>query len=303
MGSTPDPITHLFVPASKPDMIAKAATSSADAICLDLEDSVAPAAKPAARGHVVAALRELDFGGRARIVRINAVDTPFAYRDLVEVIEGAGTRVEAVMVPKVASPRDVDFVHTLLTQIEQHIGRGDPIRIDAQIESAAGFVNLREIAGASPRLATLIFGQGDYSASMRMPAASIGEFDANDAAYPGHRYHAVMHAIVAAARASGLRCLDGPYAAYRDGPGLERASRLARALGFDGKQCIHPGQLGTVAAAFAPSPEEIAAAESLVQAYDAAVAAGRGAAVHDGRMIDAASIRMARALLARRRQS
>jgi citrate lyase beta subunit len=137
---------------------------------------------------------------------------------------------------------------------------------------------------------------------MRMPAASIGEPDANDAAYPGHRYHAVMHAIVAAARANGLRCLDGPYAAYQDSLGLERASRLARAIGFDGKQCIHPGQLATVAAAFAPSADEIAGAEALVQAYDAAVAAGSGAAVHDGRMIDAASIRMARALLARRRQ-
>jgi citrate lyase beta subunit len=283
-------------------MIAKAAASGADAICIDLEDSVTPAAKPAARGQVVTALRELDFGGRTRIVRINAIDTPYAYRDLVEVIEAAGTLVDAVMMPKVGSARDVQFVDTLLTQIEQHIGRVEPIRIDAQIESAAGFVNLREIAGASPRLATLIFGQGDYSASMRMPAASIGEPDANDAAYPGHRYHAVMHAIVAAARANGLRCLDGPYAAYQDSPGLERASRLARAIGFDGKQCIHPGQLATVAAAFAPSADEIAGAEALVQAYDTAVAAGSGAAVHDGRMIDAASIRMARALLARRRQ-
>ena len=293
-------VTQLFVPATKPAMIAKAAASDADAICIDLEDSVAPAGKPAARGQVVTALRELDFGGRTRIVRINAIDTPFAYRDLVEVIEAAGTRVDGVMVPKVGAARDLQFVDTMLTQIERHIGRREPIRIDAQIESAAGFVNLREIATASPRLATLIFGQGDYSASMRMPAASIGEPDASDAAYPGHRYHAVMHAIVAAARANDLRCLDGPYAAYQDGPGLERASRLARAIGFDGKQCIHPGQLATVAAAFAPSADEIAAAEALVQAYDTALAAGVGAAVHDGRMIDAASIRMARALLARR---
>jgi citrate lyase beta subunit len=296
-------VTQLFVPASKPAMIAKAAVSGADAVCIDLEDAVAPAGKPAARAQAVTALQELDFGSRTRIVRINAVDTSFAYRDLVEVIEAAGTRVDAIMVPKVGSVRDVQFVDTLLTQIEQHIGRAEPIRIDAQIESAAGFVNLREIASASPRLATLIFGQGDYSASMRMPAASIGEADANDAEYPGHRYHAVMHAIVASARANGLRCLDGPYAAYQDSPGLERAARLARAIGFDGKQCIHPGQLATVAAAFAPSADEIAAAEALVQAYDRAVAAGSGAATHDGRMIDAASIRMARALLARRRQT
>ncbi len=282
-------------------MIAKAAASDADAVCIDLEDSVTPDDKPAARGHAVAALRDIDFGRRRRIVRINAVDTPFAYRDLVEVVEAAGTRLDAIMLPKAGLARDVQFVDTLLGQIEQTIGRQAPIQIEAQIESAAGFVNVREIAGASARMATLIFGQGDYSASMRMPASSIGELDANDAAYPGHRYHAVMHAIVAVARANGLRCLDGPFAAYRDTPGLERACRLARGIGFDGKQCIHPSQLATVVATFAPSRDEIATAEALLQAYGAAVAAGRGAVVHDGRMIDAASLRMARATIARRR--
>jgi len=297
------PVTQLFVPASKPDMIAKAAASDADAVCIDLEDSVTPADKPAARRQAVTALAELDFGRRTRMVRINAVETPFAYRDLIDVVEASGSRIEAIMVPKVASARDVEFVDTLLTQIEKAVQLARPIRIDAQIESAAGFLNIREIARASPRLATLIFGQGDYSASMQMPASSIGELDANDDAYPGHRYHAVMHAIVAAARANGLQCLDGPFAAYQDAAGLERACRVARAIGFDGKQCIHPRQLATVAAAFAPSPDEIAAAEALVQVYDAAIATGRGAAVHDGRMIDAASIRMARALLARRRQA
>ena len=293
-------MTELFVPASKPEMIAKAAASAAGAVCIDLEDSVAPAGKPAARGEVVRALTGIDFGGRRRIVRINAVETHFAYRDLVDVVEGAGDRVDAVMVPKVASAREVEFVDTLLGQIERSLGLTSRVGIEAQIESAAGFVNIREIAAASPRLTTLIFGQGDYSASMQMPSSSIGEFDASDADYPAHRYHAVMHAIVAAARANGLRCLDGPFAAHQDAAGLERACRIARAMGFDGKQCIHPRQLTTVAAVFAPTSDEVTRAEAIVRAYEEAIAAGQGAAVHDGRMIDAASVRMAQALLARR---
>jgi citrate lyase beta subunit len=293
------PVTALFVPASRPDMIAKAARSAADAVCIDLEDSVAAGEKASARGHVVESLNRLDFGRRTRVVRINAVDTQFAYRDLVDVVEGAGDRVDMVMLPKASSARDIEFVDTMLGQIEQSAGLTRRIGIDAQIESAQGFVNIREIAGASPRLASLVFGQGDYSASMRMPASSIGGADANDESYPGHRYHAVMHAIVATARAYGLRCIDGPFAAYQDTAGLERACRTARALGFDGKQCIHPGQLATVSAIFAPSPEEIAHAEALVAAYDDAIAAGRGAVAHEGKMIDAASLRMAQAILSR----
>lgn len=301
---SPDPIyrsSQLFVPGSRPEMIAKAAASAAASVCIDLEDAVAPAEKPAARGHAVRALTTLDFGRRARVVRINAIDTAFAYRDLVEVVEGAGNRLDAIMVPKAASARDIEFVDTLLGQIGRATGLTRPIAIEAQIESAAGFVNLREIASASARLTALIFGQGDYSASMHMPASSIGERDEHDEAYPGHRYHAVIHAIVACARANGLRCYDGPYAAYKDAAGFERACRTARALGFDGKQCIHPAQLAIVDQVFAPTADEIAKAEAVISAFDAAVAAGQGAAVHDGRMIDAASVRMAQALLDRRK--
>ena len=289
----------LFVPASRPDMMPKAAASSADAVCLDLEDAVVPAEKAAARAHVVHALRTLDFGHRTRIVRINGADTHYAYRDLVEVIEGAGDRVDLVMLPKASAARDVVFVDMLLTQIEAHRGFERPLGIEAQIESAQGYVNLREIAAASPRLDALVFGPGDYAASMRMPSSGIGELDAHDALYPGHRWHAAMHGIVAAARDNGLRCLDGPYSAYKDAAGFERACRIARAMGFDGKQCIHPGQLDTANALFSPSEAEIAAAAALVQAFDAAVAAGHGAAAHDGRMIDAASLRMARTILDR----
>jgi len=301
-----DPVSRLtrsllFVPASRPAMIQKAATSAADVVCIDLEDSVTPDEKAASRGHVIRALQELDFGRRVRMVRINALDTPFAYRDLIDVVEAAGDRLDLVMIPKAGSARDVEFVHTLLTQIEASRRVTRPIGIEAQIETAAGFLFAREIAAASPRLEALIFGAGDYAASMRMPSAAIGERDAHDEVYPGHRWHAVMHTIVAAARANGLRCMDGPYAGYKDTAGLERASRIAQAMGFDGKQCIHPAQLATVNAVFAPSEEEVTRAAAIVQAYDLAVAAGQGAATHDGRMIDAVNVRMARTILERRR--
>jgi citrate lyase subunit beta/citryl-CoA lyase len=291
----------LFVPASRPSMIAKAASSSADAVCIDLEDSVVPDEKASSRSHVVRALQELDFGRRVRMVRINALDTPFAYRDLVDVIEDAGDRVDLVMVPKVGSAGDVAFVDRLLSQIEAHRGFTRRIGIEAQIENAQGFLYAREIAASSPRLEALIFGPGDFAASMRMPSTSIGEFDQHDDVYPGHRWHAVMQTIVAAARANGLRCMDGPYAAYRNTAGLDRSALIARSLGYDGKQCIHPSQLATVNAVFSPSDEEVKQASAVVQAYEAAVAAGQGAASHDGRMIDAVSLRLAQTILARSR--
>ena len=295
------PRSMLFVPASRPDMIAKAARSVADAVCIDLEDSVAPAEKAASRAHVIEAFRTLDFGDRLRLVRINGLDTPFAYRDLVDVCEAVGAQIDLVMVPKVGSARDVVFVAMLLDQIEAAGRVSRPVRIEAQIETAAGFVNLREIASASPRLDALIFGPGDYAASMGMPSTSIGAHDAYDEVYPGHRWHAVMHMIVAAARANRLRCVDGPYAAFRDDEGFSRSCRIARALGFDGKQCIHPGQLATANATFSPSAEEVAQAVAIVEAFEDSVARGQAAAVHDGRMIDAASLRMARSVLARQR--
>ena len=293
--------SELYVPASKPAMIQKAAASAADAVCIDLEDSVIPAEKAASRPSVIRALKEIDFGRRARMVRINALDTPFAYRDLVEVIEGAADRIDVVMIPKVGSARDVHFVETMLTQIESYVRVTRPIGIEVQIETASGFLNAREIAAASSRLEAMIFGAGDFAASMRMPSAAIGEADEYDEMYPGHRWHAVMQTIVAAARANNLRCLDGPYAGYTDAAGLARACRIALAMGFDGKQCIHPAQLDAVNATFTPSLEDVSKAQAIVKAYEASVAAGQGAAVHDGRMIDAANIRMARTILERHR--
>ena len=289
----------LFVPGARRAMIEKAARSAADAICLDLEDAVAPDDKPAARGVVAQALGEIDFGGKVRIVRINGLDTPFAYRDLIEVVEAAGEEIDLIMLPKAGASEDVLFVHRLLTQIEQHRGIERPIGIEAQIETAAGFLGIREIARSSPRLEALIFGPGDYAASMRMPSASIGEPDAHDALYPGHRWHAVMHTIVAAARVHRLRAVDGPYAAFRDAEGFARSCAIARAMGFDGKQCIHPGQLEAANDCFSPGAAEIADAERVVRAYREAAAAGRGSASLDGRMIDAANLRMARVVLER----
>jgi citrate lyase beta subunit len=293
--------SQLFVPASKPAMIKKAAASAADAVCIDLEDSVTPAEKASSRANVVQALKEIDFGRRVRMFRINALDTPFAYRDLVEVVETAGDRLDVVMIPKAGSARDIEFVDTLLTQIEANTRLTRPIGLEAQIETASGFLHAVEIASASPRLEALIFGAGDYAASMHMPSAAIGEADEHDEIYPGHRWHAVMHTIVAAARANDLRCLDGPYAGYTDEAGLARACRIALAMGFDGKQCIHPAQLAAVNATFTPSLEEVTRAAAVLKAYEAAAAAGQGAATHDGRMIDAANLRMARTILERHR--
>ncbi|HUX67308.1 MAG TPA: CoA ester lyase [Terriglobales bacterium] len=287
--------TLLFVPANNWRMIEKAAASDADAVCLDLEDAVPVEHKAASRAVVARALRELDFGPRLRMFRINGLDTGFAYRDLIEVVEAAGERLDLVMLPKASGAGEVEFVDRLLTQIEQQRpgNTRPPIGIEAQIETARGFVYCREIAAASPRLEALIFGAGDYAASMQMPSSGIGEFDAHDALYPGHRWHAAMHAIVACARAFGLRAMDSPYAAYRDAAGFERSCRIALALGFDGKQCIHPAQLEMARSVFTPTAEAAAHAARVVAAYEEAAAAGRGAVSLDGKMVDAANLRLA----------
>ncbi|HEX6779964.1 MAG TPA: CoA ester lyase [Ktedonobacterales bacterium] len=289
----------LFVPASRPDMMQKAAQSAADAVCLDLEDSVAPEQKEASRANVIHALQHIDFGKRVRMLRINALDTPFAYRDIIEIVEAAGEWLDLIMLPKTRDAGDVHFLDLLLSQIELRLHLSRPIGIEAQIETAGGFVWLREIAQSAPRLEALIFGPGDYAASMRMPLANIGEADQHDALYPGHRWHAIMHGIVAAARANNLRCMDGPYADFKDEAGFERACKVALAMGFDGKQCIHPAQLPIANRIFAPSPDELNWARTVVQSYEQASAEGRGALSVSGKMVDAANIRMAQTILQR----
>jgi citrate lyase beta subunit len=296
----PPPRSYLITPASNPAMIAKAARSEADAICIDLEDAVAPNEKEASRANVVRALQEIDFGARLRLYRINGLDTPLAYRDLIEVVEEAGDRLDLVIVPKVNRPEEVVFVDLLLTQIEARQGfQPGRIGIEAQIETALGSVNADRIAAASPRLAGLIFGMGDYAASLRMPLDSIGEFDENDRVYRGHRWHYAMSRILTAARACGLRAIDGPYASFRDAEGFGRACDVARVLGFDAKWCIHPGQVAATNRAFAPPPAQVAWARTVLAEYDRATQEGRGAITVAGRMVDAASLRMAQAIVER----
>ena len=293
----------LAVPGASPRMHARAATSAADLVFLDLEDAVAPSEKEASRALVAEALRTLDWGGKTRAFRINALDTPWWYRDLIEVVETAGGALDCVIVPKVHRPEDVCAVAALLTSIEQYRGLARPIGIEAQIESAQGLVAVEAIAACSERLEALVFGPGDYAASMRMPLTLIGVPDANDVLYGGDRFHYALQRIVAAARANGLRVIDGPYAAIRDLDGFRRACQVALALGFDGKWCLHPDQVPIANSVFAPSAEEIAWAQRVLEAYAAASAEGRGVLTVDGHMVDAASLRMAQSVLERARQA
>ncbi len=288
----------LSVPASSPDMIEKALATDADAVMIDLEDAVAPNAKAGARQNIVRSLKELDRGEKALLYRVNALDTAYFYRDLIEVVEEAGHALDAVVIPKVNRPEDLYVVDTLLSQIEVAVGLEEgKVRIEAQIESAAGLTNAEEIAAATDRLEALHFGPGDFAASMGMPQTSIGTMDEWDRSYPGHRFHYAMHRIVVAARAAGIRALDGPVADYRDEEGLRESCVVARSMGFDGKWCIHPAQIEAVNETFSPTSEEIEWAEKTVEAYEEANAAGSGSISVEGQMIDAASIRVAQRIL------
>jgi len=285
-------------------MAQKALASAADEVFLDLEDAVAPGEKAAARAQVVRALRELDWGGRRRLFRMNAPDTPYFHRDLVEVVGGAGGAVDAVLVPKVRRPEDLYAIDLLLSAVEAEAGlEPGGVGLEAQIESAGGLESAPGIARATPRLSALHFGPGDYAASVGMPQRSIGVADEWDEAYGADRFHYAMHRIVVAARAAGLRALDGPVADYRDEEGLRRSSLRARSLGFDGKWCIHPAQIEVVNRVFSPTEEEVGWAKQVVAAYERAEAAGSGAVAVDGQMVDAASIRMAQSTLERARRA
>ncbi|MEA2530240.1 MAG: malyl-CoA/(S)-citramalyl-CoA lyase [Thermomicrobiales bacterium] len=290
--------SELAVPASNPRMIDKALASDADVAFLDLEDAVAPSEKPHARAHVIAALLDKDWHGKPGAYRINALDSPFCYRDLIEVVEAAGDRLDFVVVPKVNRPEDVHVVATLLGQIEQSVGIDRRIGIEVQIETAEGLINSERIAAASPRVEAIIFGPGDYAASVAMPLTQIGVPDEWDDSYPGHRWHYPMSRLLVAGRAAGIRVVDGPFADFRDEEGFRRSCRVARALGFDGKWCIHPAQIAIANEVFSPSAAELAWAQKVLDTYAAATASGLGAIAIDGKMIDAASIRMAERTLA-----
>jgi citrate lyase subunit beta/citryl-CoA lyase len=284
------------VPGSSERFLAKAASLDADEVFLDLEDAVAESEKDRARELVIAALREHDFGRTAVVVRVNGTETPHFYRDLIDVVEQAGDRLHAIMLPKVRTPGDVEMTDKLLTGIER--ARELPagaIGIEAQIEDATGLLACEAIAAASPRMETLIFGPGDYSAAVGIPITTIG---GTPAGYPGDHLNYVYSRLVVAARAAGIQAIDGPYAAIDDEDGLRERARLARALGMDGKWTIHPRQIPVVNEVFTPSREEWERAEALLEAYRRSTdEEGRGAAMFDGEMIDEANRKMAERLV------
>jgi citrate lyase beta subunit len=283
----------LSVPGSNWKMIQKGVASDADVVLLDLEDAVTPDMKEDARDVVAAAFVELDWGEKPRTFRMNALDTPFFYRDLIHIVEKSTGAADLIIIPKVNRPEDVYVVDTLLTQIEAGLGMDRKIRLEAQIETADGLVNCEAIAKSSDRLVSLIYGPGDYSASVRMPAGSIGAMDEWDDLYPGHRYQYVMHRILAAGRAAGVRVIDGPFANFKDEEGHRQSCLIARAMGYDGKWCIHPAQIPVTNELFAPSEAELEWAQRVIAAYEEANQQGLGAVALDNKMIDAANIRMA----------
>lgn len=288
----------LTTPGSNPRMIEKALATEADVVMIDLEDAVAPEQKVAAREHVARALREGEWRGRPRTFRMNALDTLWFVHDLATVIELAAGAVDLVVLPKAARAADIHTVATMLASLERSVVC-EPISIDVQIESAAGLTRCEAIAGASERVESLTFGPGDFAATLSMPLAAIGMPDPWDDAYPGHRWDYALQRVLVAARAAGVRAIDGPYADFRDAEGFRRSCLTARALGYDGKWCIHPAQVPIANVVFTATEAEIAWAEEVVQANAEAAAAGRGSFSFNSQMVDAATLRMAHAALAR----
>ena len=292
----------LSVPGHVEKMHAKAAQSTADVIMLDLEDSVPLEAKETARKQVLRSLQTIDWQTRTVTVRINGLDSAFAYRDLLEVAEGAGDKIDAVVVPKVNHPGDVHFVDRMLTGIEQATQIAQPIGIEASIETAEGLAAVMEIAQASPRTQTLVFGIADYSASVGARLVSISGHGEREAEiYPGHRWHFAISRMVMAAKAAGLLAIDAPYGNFKDPDGLNTSAVMACALGCDGKWAIHPSQIDTINQVFSPSPEDIQRAAKVLKAAKEAQTRGRGAVAVDGRMVDQATVRLARQLYAQAR--
>jgi len=287
----------LSVPGHVQKMHMKAVESTADVIMLDLEDSVPLEAKEAARIQVLESLQTLDWGKKTVTLRINSLDTPFAYRDLLEIVEGAGEKVHAIVLPKVNHPGDIHFVERMLDGIEQALQLPITIGIEASIETAAGMAEVMAIASAGRRVQSLVFGIADYSASVGARLVSIsGHGEKEEDIYPGHRWHFPLSRIIMAAKANRLLAIDAPYGNFKDREGLERSAAMSASLGFDGKWVIHPGQIETVNAVFVPSEEDIARAEKVIKAHAEAVKAGRGAVAMDGHMVDNATIRLANQL-------
>jgi malyl-CoA/(S)-citramalyl-CoA lyase len=300
--------SQLAVPASNPRFIEKAAQSTADVIFLDLEDAVAPSEKVSARANAIAALNDIDWGNKTVQVRINGLDTEYMYRDVIDIVE-ACPRLDMLLIPKVGVPADVYMVDTLVTQIEMTKKRSKRIGFDLLIETALGMSNVEAIAASSTRIEALSFGVGDYGACTRARSTYIGGNDPDygvltppdaqgqRAFHSGDMWHYAMSRMLVAARAYGLRPIDGPFANFSDPKEYEAVARRAAALGYEGKWAIHPTQIEIANTVFSPSEKEIAYAKRIMEAMAEAQREGRGAVSMDGRLIDIASIKMAENLL------
>jgi citrate lyase beta subunit len=289
--------SELAVPGSNTSFIDKAADSAADFVFLDLEDAVAPADKEQARRNVIEALRDIDWAGKGKTisVRINGLDTHYMYRDVINVMEQAGEHLHTILVPKVGVPADLYCVETLVAQVEQAKGYQHKVGIEALIETALGMANVEAIAAAPGRLEALHFGVADYAASNRARTVSIGGLNPN---YPGDQWHFALSRLIVACRAYGLRPIDGPFGDYSDPDGFRASARRAAALGCEGKWAIHPSQVELANEVFSPPEAEVDRARRIIDALRQAEAQGKGAASVDGKMIDAASERMAQTVIA-----
>jgi malyl-CoA/(S)-citramalyl-CoA lyase len=298
--------SELAVPGSNARMLEKAPRLGADVVMLDLEDAVAPDDKERAREQVIDALRELDWSGCSVSLRINGLDTHWCYRDVVDVIEQAGRHVDTVLIPKVSCAGDVHLVATLLSQIEAAVGLPH-IGISVLIETAAGMHNIDEIAAACPaRMEAMVFGVADYAASLQSHTTSIGGSTQaysvrtdGGAEHWGDQWHYPLARIAVACRAHGLRPIDGPYGDFGDPDGYRTAARRAAVLGYEGKWAIHPSQIALANDVFTPDAAAADKTRRIVAAMAEAAREGRGAVSLDGRLIDAASLRMAEVLLAK----
>jgi malyl-CoA/(S)-citramalyl-CoA lyase len=301
--------TELAVPASNPRFIEKAAKSNADIIFLDLEDSVAPPDKEQARKNAIEALNDLDWGGRTLSVRINGLDTHYMYRDVVDVVEQAGDKLDLIMIPKAGTPEDIYAIDMLLTQIEAAKGYIKRIGLEMIIETALGMQNVHEIAAASPRNESLHFGVADYAASTKTRTTGIGgphpdyhvltdpDADGRRDVHWGDVWHYAIARMVVAARANGLRPLDGPFGNFSDADGFRAQANRASVLGCEGKWAIHPSQVDLANQIFSPSEEEIDKSKRILAAMEKAQKEGAGAVALDGRLIDIASIKQAEVMV------
>ncbi len=283
----------LSVPGNNSKMIKKALGLGADQVMLDLEDSVPVDEKENARELVVSSLMEENWFNKIKSYRINGLDTPYAYRDIIDVVEKAGNYIDSIIVPKVNNRCDIYMVSKLLDEVESHAGVSRRIRLEASIESAEGLVNAYEIATATDRLDTLIFGISDYSASVNMKHVGISSHGEQEEAYPGHRYHFPLSRMIMAAKAAELLAIDAPYGNFKDSTGLQNSCNIAAALGCDGKWAIHPNQIDIINMTFTPDFEEVEQAKKVLAAYEKAKREKLGAVAIDGKMIDGASIRNA----------